>query len=91
MTSRLPSPLTSAVAALALLALAACGATPEPTSPGTPPGSPIGGPEGPGAGPGPKACTQEAKVCPDGSAVSRTGPNCEFSPCPGEGGPTPVP
>ena len=24
----------------------------------------------------------EAKICPDGSAVSRTGPNCEFAPCP---------
>ncbi|MDP3988377.1 MAG: hypothetical protein Q8P80_04515 [Candidatus Levybacteria bacterium] len=31
---------------------------------------------------GPKACTQEAKLCPDGSYVSRTGPNCEFSTCP---------
>jgi len=30
----------------------------------------------------PKACTQEAKICPDGSSVGRTGPNCEFSPCP---------
>lgn len=28
------------------------------------------------------ACTQEAKLCPDGSSVGRTGPNCEFSPCP---------
>ncbi|MBI4044267.1 MAG: hypothetical protein HY392_00995 [Candidatus Diapherotrites archaeon] len=28
------------------------------------------------------ACTLEAKLCPDGSAVGRTGPNCEFSPCP---------
>lgn len=28
------------------------------------------------------ACTQEAKVCPDGSAVGRTGPDCEFAPCP---------
>ena len=27
-------------------------------------------------------CTQEAKICPDGSTVSRTGPNCEFAPCP---------
>lgn len=27
-------------------------------------------------------CTQEAKVCPDGSAVGRTGPNCEFAVCP---------
>lgn len=30
------------------------------------------------------ACTLEAKLCPDGSAVGRTGPNCEFAPCPGE-------
>jgi len=29
-----------------------------------------------------KGCTEEAKVCPDGSAVGRTGPSCEFSPCP---------
>ncbi len=28
------------------------------------------------------ACTAEAKICPDGSAVGRTGPNCEFAPCP---------
>jgi hypothetical protein len=27
-------------------------------------------------------CTQEAKLCPDGSYVSRTGPKCEFTPCP---------
>lgn len=26
-------------------------------------------------------CTQEAKLCPDGHSVSRTGPNCEFTPC----------
>lgn len=32
--------------------------------------------------PNPIACTQEAKLCPDGSAVGRTGPNCEFTPCP---------
>ncbi len=32
---------------------------------------------------GPQACTQEAKLCPDGSYVGRTGPNCEFAPCPG--------
>jgi len=30
----------------------------------------------------PVGCTQEAKVCPDGSAVGRTGPNCEFAQCP---------
>ena len=28
------------------------------------------------------ACTMEAKICPDGSAVGRSGPNCEFAPCP---------
>lgn len=28
------------------------------------------------------ACTMEAKICPDGSYVSRTGPKCEFTPCP---------
>lgn len=26
-------------------------------------------------------CTQDAKQCPDGSYVSRTGPNCEFASC----------
>lgn len=36
----------------------------------------------PGGG---QACTDDAKICPDGSAVGRTGPNCEFAPCPGEG------
>ncbi len=30
------------------------------------------------------ACTMEAKLCPDGSAVGRVGPNCDFSPCPQE-------
>lgn len=29
-------------------------------------------------------CTQEAMICPDGSSVGRTGPNCEFAPCSGE-------
>lgn len=27
-------------------------------------------------------CTLEAKICPDGTSVGRSGPNCEFSPCP---------
>ncbi len=30
----------------------------------------------------PVACTADAKLCPDGSAVGRVGPNCEFAPCP---------
>ena len=33
-----------------------------------------------------RICSMEAKACPDGSYVSRTGPHCEFSPCPGETG-----
>lgn len=28
------------------------------------------------------ACTDDAKVCPDGTTVGRTGPNCEFAQCP---------
>jgi hypothetical protein len=30
----------------------------------------------------PVGCTTEAKICPDGSAVGRTSPNCEFAECP---------
>lgn len=30
----------------------------------------------------PRACTTEAKICPDGSSVGRTGPDCEFAACP---------
>lgn len=30
------------------------------------------------------ACTQEAKLCPDGSSVGRVLANCGFAPCPGE-------
>lgn len=29
-------------------------------------------------------CTMDARMCPDGSYVGRTGPNCEFAACPGE-------
>jgi len=35
--------------------------------------------------PGTKACSSEAKVCPDGSIVGIMGPNCEFAPCPANG------
>ncbi len=31
-----------------------------------------------------RSCTMEAKQCPDGSYVARTGPNCTFEKCPGE-------
>ncbi len=27
-------------------------------------------------------CTEEAKVCPDGTTVARSGPSCVFAPCP---------
>lgn len=30
------------------------------------------------------ACTMEAKMCPDGSYVGRSGPKCEFTACPEE-------
>lgn len=36
----------------------------------------------PNVKPAPVACTQEAKICPDGSSVGRTGPNCAFAECP---------
>lgn len=39
-------------------------------------------PAAPPAQPPALACTTEAKLCPDGSGVGRTGPNCEFAPCP---------
>jgi len=31
---------------------------------------------------GPTACTMEAMMCPDGTTVGRTGPNCSFAECP---------
>ncbi len=44
------------------------------------------------------ACPADALLCPDGSAVGRTGPNCTFAPCPFatevlevEPGPSPTP
>lgn len=37
----------------------------------------------------PVACTMEAKICPNGSSVGRSGPNCEFAQCP-ETNPTPI-
>lgn len=30
------------------------------------------------------ACTEEALLCPDGSAVGRSGPECRFTPCPNQ-------
>lgn len=31
-------------------------------------------------------CTMEAKLCPDGSYVGRSGPLCQFEACPEVGG-----
>ncbi len=31
----------------------------------------------------PAVCAQDAKLCPDGSYVSRVPPSCAFAPCPG--------
>ena len=44
----------------------------------------------PAPNPSPIACTQDAKLCPDGSYVGRTGPNCEFAQCP-QVSPAPTP
>jgi len=54
------------------------GPTPTPEGTATPEGTPT-----------PIACTQEAMICPDGSAVGRVGPNCEFAPCPQANPPPP--
>ncbi len=39
-------------------------------------------PQGGSSTSGPTACTEEAKICLDGSTVGRTGPDCEFAACP---------
>jgi hypothetical protein len=39
----------------------------------------------------PIACTEEAKICPDGTTVGRLPPNCEFAPCPSGTTTTPPP
>ncbi|MGH1344822.1 MAG: hypothetical protein ACRBN8_24895 [Nannocystales bacterium] len=36
-------------------------------------------------------CTDDVMICPDGTPVSRSGPECEFDPCPGESGGEPPP
>ncbi|MDB5264929.1 MAG: hypothetical protein JWN64_500 [Parcubacteria group bacterium] len=37
--------------------------------------------QGTATGTGDTACTLEAKICPDGTSVGRTGPNCAFAAC----------
>ena len=61
-----------AVAFAAALMLFGCASSPNLPLP----------PQGNGTAPGPIACSSDAKVCPDGSAVGRAGPNCEFAACP---------
>ena len=58
-------------------------ACPEGT-PVTPVQPPTGGgtKKSGGGGTKPVACSTIAKLCPDGSSVSRTGPLCEFAKCP---------
>lgn len=55
--------------------------SPVPTLPTVPSGTSPTTPSQP-TQPKQVACTQEAKLCPDGSAVGRVGPSCEFAPCP---------
>ncbi len=57
-----------ALAALLVLTGAGCTAQNIKNNPNTP-SSPV-------------ACTADAKQCPDGSYVGRTGPKCEFTACP---------
>jgi hypothetical protein len=40
-------------------------------------------PTPPSALPSQVMCAADVKQCPDGSYVGRTGPHCEFAPCPG--------
>ena len=63
-----------AIAALLILTGVGCTAKNANTQPSTPEPEPV-------------FCTQEAKQCPDGSYVGRTGPNCEFTACPETGAP----
>lgn len=44
----------------------------KPVSPYTAPAAPSS----------PRGCAQDSQLCPDGSYVSRKGPNCEFTACP---------
>lgn len=56
-------------------------------------GEPAGSPRGVRSAPAPRGrrairdvrpgmfCPQDARICPDGSAVIRIGPDCRFAPC----------
>lgn len=99
------APIMSALAVLGLLGNGCVASSPAPSSAGAGEQPPEGtgaspGSESPGGSAAPEtpaepACTRDAKVCPDGTTVGRTGPACEFAPCPGDdaspAGPRPVP
>ncbi|MFA5930293.1 MAG: cupredoxin family copper-binding protein [Candidatus Micrarchaeia archaeon] len=89
---------TLLVSALLLLGCAGY-SSPPPSANGQQP--PAGSNQQPAASPpappgsnnptGPVACSMEAKICPDGTPVGRTGPNCEFAACPPSGNNSPPP
>jgi hypothetical protein len=59
-----------------VLQVAAAVGVPHPVEPGeTPPN-----PDDDGV-----LCTMDAKICPDGSPIGRSDPDCEFNPCPAGG------
>lgn len=63
------------------------------TVPNQPTGSNNSGTNNPGTSnpdTGVYACTMDAKMCPDGSYVGRSGPRCEFTACPSGSGNTPA-
>lgn len=64
--------------AFSIVVLLAAGCSPKESTTGWPPINSTTTPPNPGG----IACTQEAKLCPDGSYVGRTEPNCEFAACP---------
>jgi hypothetical protein len=81
------------VSVASVAVLLGCGSSPPPPAPPpapdpmppAAPAAPAAEPPADGAGapqPGQFACTKDAKVCPDGTEVGRSGPRCEFAPCP---------
>jgi len=64
---------TAIVSATPTITLGGPTLTPKPTNTPGPTLTPV---------PTNKICTTEARICPDGTTVGRTGPNCEFAPCP---------
>lgn len=69
------------IAIAVLLALAGC-QTPAPAKPAK--ASPAGPPPPPLPEESQIMCQADVKLCPDGSAISRSGLRCEFAACPAE-------